>query len=89
MPTLNIKNPRVYELAHELAEATGTSMTSVVEVALEEMLARVRQRTQADQDRKLAELTSLLNRMREHYGPFDADPTAFLYDDKSGLPRGD
>ena len=34
MPTLNIKNPRVYELAHELAEATGESMTSVIEVAL-------------------------------------------------------
>ena len=35
MPTLNIKNPRVYELAKLLSERTGKSMTSVIETALE------------------------------------------------------
>jgi antitoxin VapB len=89
MPTLNVKNPRVYELAQELAQATGTSMTGAIEVALEETLARIRQREQADKDRRMAELVSLLDRMREHYGPFDGDPTAFLYNEESGLPRGD
>ncbi len=89
MPTLNIKNPRVYALAHELAEATGTSMTSAIEVALEEMLTRVRVRKQADHDVRLAALVALLDRMREHYGPMEDDPTAFLYDDETGLPRGD
>ncbi|MET0964832.1 MAG: type II toxin-antitoxin system VapB family antitoxin [Nakamurella sp.] len=88
-PTPNIKNPRVYELAQELAQATGTSMTGAIEVALEEMLARIRQREQTDKDRRMAELVSLLDRMRDHYGPFDGDPTAFLYDEKTGLPRGD
>ena len=90
MPTLNIKNPRVYELAHELAEATGTSMTSAVEAALEESLVRVRRQTRADQDRKLAELMNLLDDMADRYGqPPDGDPTDFLYDEKTGLPRGD
>lgn len=89
MPTLNIKNPRVYELARELAEATGGSMTSVIEVALEQMLQRVRHDKQADRDARLAELERLLERMRENFGTFDGDPTAFLYDEETGLPRGD
>ena len=41
MPTLNIKNERVYELARQLADATGASMTSVIESALEEKLDRM------------------------------------------------
>jgi len=47
MPTLNIKNPRVYELARELAEATGGSMTSVIELALQQMLERVQRERSA------------------------------------------
>jgi antitoxin VapB len=90
VPTLNIKNPRVYELAQELARATGESMTGAIELALEEMLQRVRQRKQADQDKKWADLMSLLDDMAARYGPLpEGDPTAFLYDDETGLPRGD
>jgi len=89
MPTLNIKNPRVYELAHELAEATGKSMTSVVEVALEQMLDRVRVRKQAVQDARRAAVEKLLEEMADRYGPMEDDPTAFLYDEETGLPRGD
>ena len=40
MPTLNLKNPRVYELAAELAELTGESLTSAVLAALD---AKVRE----------------------------------------------
>lgn len=89
MPTLNIKNPRVYELAHELAVATGTSMTSAIEVALEQMLERVRVRKQADQDARRAAVVKLLDEMADRYGPIEDDPTAFLYDEETGLPRGD
>ena len=89
VPTLNIKNPRVYELARQLSEATGTSMTSAIEVALEQMLERLRLRQRADHGARLAELEELLGRMREHFGPMDGDPTEFLYDDATGLPRGD
>ena len=46
VPTLNIKNERVYELARRLADATGASMTSVIESALEEKLERMSRRQQ-------------------------------------------
>ena len=75
MPTLNIKNPRVYELAHELAEATGTSMTSAIESALERMLTQVRVRKQADLDARRAAVMTLLDDMADRYGPVDDDPT--------------
>lgn len=38
MPTLNIKNPRVYQLAKALADITGRSMSSDIEDALESHL---------------------------------------------------
>lgn len=87
MPTLNIKNPRVYELAHELAEATGTSMTSAIEVALEQMLERVQQRRQLVCDAKQAEIESIVARTAPLLRDLPADPTAFLYDDRTGLPQ--
>ena len=39
---LNIKNAEADELAHQLAEATGESLTQAVIVALRERLAAVR-----------------------------------------------
>ena len=41
--SLNIKARRVHELARQLAERRGTTLTSAVEAALEEALARSRQ----------------------------------------------
>ena len=38
--SLNIRAPRVHDLARELAARRGTTLTSAVEVALEEALAR-------------------------------------------------
>ena len=38
--SLNIKARRVHELARQLAERRGTTLTSAVEAALEEALAR-------------------------------------------------
>jgi antitoxin VapB len=37
--SLNIKNERVHDLAREAARRTGMSQTSVIEVALERLLA--------------------------------------------------
>jgi len=87
MPTLNIKNPRVYELAHELAQATGTSMTSAIEVALEQMLERVQQRQQMVRDADQAEIEAIIARTAPLLRDLPADPTAFLYDEQTGLPR--
>ncbi len=39
---LNIKNEAVHRLAKEVADVTGTSMTSAIETALREKLARLR-----------------------------------------------
>ncbi|WP_232678060.1 type II toxin-antitoxin system VapB family antitoxin [Nocardioides sp. R-C-SC26] len=36
--SLNIKNPRVHELAREAARRTGKTQTSVIEEALEQLL---------------------------------------------------
>ena len=38
--SLNIKSRRVHDLARQLAERRGTTLTSAVEAALEEALAR-------------------------------------------------
>ncbi len=38
--SLNIKNRRVHDLARQLAARRGTTLTSAVEMALEEALAR-------------------------------------------------
>jgi len=87
MPTLNIKNPHVYELAHELAEATGESMTSVIEVALEQMLERVRARESIERAARSAEIEAIVARTSPLLADLPEDPTADLYDDKTGLPR--
>ena len=45
---LTIKNDEAHELATELAELTGESLTSAVTLALRERLARERRRRQTD-----------------------------------------
>lgn len=89
MPTLNIKNERVYELARELSRATGESMTGAIETALVERLNRLRQPSSAREEFRAAELERLLDAMADRLGPRESDPTAFLYDEETGLPRGD
>ncbi len=44
---LNIKDKRTHEMAHELASATGESLTEAVRVAVQERLARVKARGRA------------------------------------------
>ena len=89
MPTLNIKNERVYELARELSAATGESMTGAIETALAERLERLRLSRHRRDERRAAELEELLDEMADRLGPIEGDPTAFLYDEQTGLPRGD
>jgi antitoxin VapB len=89
VPTLNIKNERVYELARELSAATGESMTGAIETALTERLERVRHKVHRRDERRAAELEELLDAMADRFGPVEGDPTAFLYDEETGLPRGD
>ena len=40
--SLNIKNPREFQVAHELADATGESLTEAVTKAIEDRLRTLR-----------------------------------------------
>ena len=45
--SLNIKNPRVHQLAREAAQRTGLTQTGAIELALERLLTEVAQETSA------------------------------------------
>ena len=79
---MNIKNPTVERLAKELADETGETMTSAIQVALEERLQRLRR--QRDVAEKLRRIDEVLARS----GPTPPGATSDhsdLYDD-DGLP---
>lgn len=84
--SLNIKNPRAYELAAELAAITGESLTTAVIVSLENRLRQEQQR-RAPQ-RNLAHMRALARRF---HAAMDAgfrseDHATMLYDER-GLPK--
>ena len=55
--SLNIKNPRVHELAREAARRFGMSQTSVIEEALVRLLAT---RAETDDDARRARVAGIL-----------------------------
>jgi antitoxin VapB len=84
--SLNLKNDEAYRLARELAERTGESMTQAVIVALRERLERVQRGSESEfVERILAIGRDCAAHMSEEERSFDYD--AFLYDEKTGLPR--
>lgn len=84
---LNIKNPRAHELAVEVAAVTGESLTDAVIHSLEERRDRLKPMPKPlDVER----IEALLKEIRAVAPPSffeDDDPTAFLYDDETGLPK--
>ena len=85
--TLNIKNPHTHELARELAELTGETMTEAVTTAVRERLQRVRQagaHTRVRAEALLAIGRDVAQRLPEHVR--DLDHSDLLYDER-GLPR--
>lgn len=80
MATMNIKDPRVRELARELAVLRGSSATAAVRAALEEALAQERSRR--------GERRARLARLQESVASTKAEwlEVADLYDDE-GSPR--
>lgn len=80
VPTLNIKDPEVYRLAHELARRRGTSMTGAVRDALTEALERTRL-TPAEKVRRMEEIAQ---RVAAIPGPYLTDEDLY---DEWGLPR--
>lgn len=81
---LNIRNPETHRLARELARRRGETLTEAVTVALREQLAR-----EGDRAPKAtaAEVLAMVGRMNLRPLGLGEDPTAFLYDDDTGLPR--
>lgn len=76
--SLNIKNPRVHDLARQASQRTGLTQTSVIELALERLLSSL---PAAD-----TELDALIHEVQTRIaaqGPLTCDD---LYDE-SGLPR--
>lgn len=88
--SLNIKNPRVHELAREAARVTGKSQTGAIEEALERLLAAY----DTDPDEVLARVkidvvTGIVAEYRQDPGDVSRKLRRVedLYDDATGLPR--
>ena len=79
---LNIKNDRVHELARILSQATGKTLTAVVEEALEDKLTRF------ERDREMPGKIAWLEARLKELGPPPPGLTSDHSDlyDEHGLP---
>ena len=79
---LNIKNDRVHELARILSQATGKTLTAVIEEALEDKLTRL------EQDREMPGKVAWLEARLKELGPPPPGLTSDHSDlyDEDGLP---
>ncbi len=79
---LNIKNDRVHELARILSQATGKTLTAVIEEALEDKLTRL------EQDREVTGKVAWLEARLKELGPPPPGLTSDHSDlyDEPGLP---
>lgn len=84
MATLNIKDERVRELARDLAERRGTTMTGAIRSALEEALEVEIARREANVDVVLARLEEISRISAARPEPFLTDDDLY---DENGLPR--
>jgi antitoxin VapB len=81
---LNIKNERVHELAREAAQRLGTSQTSAIGQALEELLARHRdEAAEAERHARVRRRLAEMHRLVGDQPLMDHDE---LYDRETGLP---
>lgn len=85
MPTLNIKDPEVYEIASELARRTGVSMTEVVRNSLRDTLA-ANNANQSVRSRKLARVMEIARRISSSPVLDPRTPDEILGYDEHGLP---
>lgn len=85
---MNIKNPRVHDLARQAAALTGASQTSALETALEQYLARL-EAPDETATRRLARARVLAAQIRDSLTDEDRDAIrrhlANMYDE-DGLP---
>ncbi len=85
---LNIKNPEAEALAHELAAATGESLTGAVTAALRDRLARVRASDEAAAGERSERLRAICSDSSARWlEPYRTVPHGDLLYDEAGLPR--
>jgi antitoxin VapB len=84
--SLNLKSDEAYQLARELAERTGESMTKATVVALRERLERLKSDSRG---RRVERILAIGRDCAAHLEePFRSiDHGDLLYDEKTGLPR--
>ena len=85
--SLNIKNERVHALAREAARLTGQSQTSVIERALEELLARESRESEREERRR--QIEELLSEMHARVTDEDRARARQIMEDmydENGLP---
>ena len=82
---MNIKDPRVHDLARRLAERRGTTLTAAVQQALEEALARSGPLPRRDLRRE--RLASIAERCAALPVLDDRHPDDIVGYDEHGLPR--
>lgn len=84
--SLNIKNPRAYQLAAEIAAITGESLTTAVIVSLEHRLRQEQQRRAPRRD--LANMRALARRFHAAMDAgFRSEDHATMLYDEHGLPK--
>ena len=81
--SLNVKNEETCQLAHELAELTGETMTGAITVALRQRLEREREIAE-----RLKRMRAISKRIAKHLrpGPSAVEHGDCLYDEH-GLPK--
>ena len=85
--SLNIKNPEVHELARELADLTGESMSAAVTEAVRERLGRLRR--EQGHGGRMKRLMALIDdcAIRLNAPGEKMMEVADLYDEETGLPK--
>ncbi len=66
---INIKNERTCELARQLADLTGDTMTGAITVALEEKIETVKRKRERDRDDLLRDIEAISKRCAAKMGP--------------------
>lgn len=86
--SLNIKSKETHQLAARVAKLAGESMTEAVTQSLRERLERL-ERDRGDREARIQRILQIGAECAAHLPKFDpnVDPTAFLYDDETGLPK--
>ena len=83
---LNISNKRTYQLAQQLSELTGESMTRAVTRAIEAQLKQLQTQQRSTTSNRLAAVMDIARTNAELPLLDTRDPDTILYD-ADGLPR--